>query len=588
MESTIQDTSYKQKVIWENHNPAQNLRNNNNDSSSTPEGITNHTLTEHLKIIPNYNNSYAIRDATKDDLDPSHMPGYSQSPSYVTAFSSKSPYRLSLTNHTQLIPGLQIDDLITVDPADLDYLSSLSKEYEAMPYLYNENKHPDLHLFEIPWDGGPLHYFVDHIKKYDPILLNKNVSLNDQSLIDFTWTTARISRFFYTFVLFPDERVLTIFDHCFKLGTKSSIFQSMLTYHCAVSMVRIYKTADELELANSWHLKLKIPAFRQCIDYLRQGLESSPTFAELVTLTFAVLIIFSGNTSDESWRTHLHGCSQLINKTSLLLHTINTDDSFDCSASALFDIIVVWYNHTSLLAALTSTNGFISHKINIQRNELIPNISIADNGINLISGTCNKLIELETEIYEFIESIQSRGIRLSGLNLLYFILNEDSHTNILEEIKEFGENVLIQVNNLDFEYQYKRLDIDDIRMDLSLKYCNIISIKGIKLYITYFFIGIRDITKLKSILRDILDAIYSMPYRSACAVVCQWYIYLAGLVSLLLEDFEMYGHFMFVLRNFRLNGMSVQSMDILNRIKDILVEKNYSNLLGPENDFVIY
>lgn len=488
--------------------------------------------------------------------------------------------------------NIRLDDLISVEQADLNYINSLNEEHETMVYLYNEKSHPDLHKFDIPWDGGPIVYFIETIEKNDPLALESGISLNDQKIIDFVWTLTRITKFFYTFVLFPETCLMSILDLCFKLGTKSSIFQSIMTYHCSLHIVRIYNQANNPILAHLWDINIRIPAFKQCIDYLKEGLESSPNFSDSVILTFAVAIIFSGNASDESWRAHLTGCHQLLKKCTLLKKNIQCDDVFDLNALKLYDILIEWYNHTSYLASLTSLDGFYNKKIKVPSRkdglfENSSNIAIAKNNINLMCGHCLELNVLMENMYDFFSDHAERGVKLSGLNFVYFILNENNQNN-MNEIKRQGFLLLYQLKNIKNSYKYARLDISDFKMDLSMKYCNLIYIHGLELFIMYFFIGRRDKAETTLLLRDILDLIYSTPYRSSCAIICHWNIYISAVISLLIENFEVYGHFLDILKVFQLNGMDVPSIKILERLKLILFEQNYSQLLLPDGDFVIY
>ncbi|KAG0672026.1 hypothetical protein C6P40_003886, partial [Pichia californica] len=515
------------------------------------------------------------------------------SPSFLSNYSYKSPHSHTMSESSEIgsqlsVSNIRLNDLISVEPEDLTYLNSLSKEYETMTYLYNETIHPNLHCFDIPWDGGPLYYFVEKIKENDPIFANSSISLNNQAVIDFTWTMARVTKFFYTFVLYAETSLMSVLDLCFKLGTKSSIFQSVLTYHCSVHMIRVYNTTNEPELASVWDFKVRIPSFKQCIDYLREGLENSPDFSDLVILTFAVAIIFSGNASDESWRAHLNGCHQLISKCSILKKNVEINQPFDNAALKLYDIIIEWYNHTSSLAAISSTNGFLGKKLSINRNDSSSNIALASNDINLMSGHCSQISTLISKLYNFLHAFNKKGVKLSGLHFVHFILDDNRSVDITNEIREYGFEFLHELKKIDSNYRYKRLELEDFRMDLSIKYCNRIYINGLQLFIKYFFIGIREKKEVRLMLRDILDLIYSMPYRSSCGIICHWNIFISAMISLLIEDYEIYGHFMGILRVFQMNGMDVNSMDILERIKMILLEKKYYMLLSPDNDYVIY
>lgn len=493
------------------------------------------------------------------------------------------------SSHQSSVSNIQLDDLVSVEQTDLLYIDSLNKGNEKIKFLYNETSQPNLYTFDIPWDGGPCVYFIDTIERHDPLVLKNDIALTDQKMIDFVWTFTRLTKFFYTFVMFSESSLISVLDLCFKLGTKNPIFQSIMTYHCSLHVVRIYKQGNNPRLANLWDTRVRIPAYKQCIGYLRQGLDSSPKFADIVVLTFAVLIIFSGNTDDQSWRTHLIGSYQLISKCALLKETANKNDVFDLAALEIYNIIVEWYNHTSLLAAVTSLNGFFGKQLKFETSlSSSTNLAIESNNINLISGHCLELNRIFSKIDSILATFNSRGIKLSGLNFVYFLLNNINSTDILNEFKVFGLELLNDLKILKTNYKYKRLPLDDFKMDLSMKYCNLIYIYGTELYITFFFVGNRDKDVIRSYLRDIIDLIYSMPYRSSCAIVCHYNIYIASIISLLIEDYQIYDHFLTILSIFELNGMTVLSIEVLERLKLILIEKNYEELLSPENDIVIY
>lgn len=558
-------------IISNNDNNNSNDNNNNDNILNFPAPITSPSL---------------------DKKTPQDISTFIPSPSFLSTFNYKSPDNPIVSDSSEVgsqfsISNIRLNDLISVEPEDLDYLSKLNKEYESMVYFYNDRFHPNLHTFEIPWDGGPLYYFIETIKDNDPLLMNNSISLNNQAMIDFTWTMARITKFYYTFVLYAESSLMSVLKVCFKLGSKNSIFQSILTYHCSVHMIRIYNTTNEPHLANLWDLNARIPSFKQCIDYLKDGLQNSPNFCELVILTFAVAIIFSGNASDESWRTHLNGCYQLISKCSSLKKNINLDDSFNLAALKLYDIVVEWYDHTSYLAALSSSKGYLNKKLSVIVNDSSSNITIANNNISLISGYCPEIKNIISNIYKFLLNFQKKGIKLSGLNFVYFILNDNSPIETINEFRDYGLDFLRDIKEIENNYKYERLELEDFKMDLSIKYCNLLYLNGIKLFINYFFICIRERKNVRSMLHDILDLIYSMPYRSSCAIVCHWVIYISALISLLIDDNEIYRHFVGILRAFQMNGMDVQSMDILERVKLILFEKNYDKLLSEDDDFVI-
>ena len=487
--------------------------------------------------------------------------------------------------------NININDLISIKQNDLIYQNFTNGGNELAFSFHNEAFQPNLHMFHIPWDGGPLVYFKDTIEQHDPMLFNENTPFNGQNMIDFVWTMTRITKIFYSFVLYSETSLLFILELFFKLGTKSPIFHNIMTYHCALHVIKVYTEVGHLKAANIWDQKVRIPAFRKCIENIKEGLEKDPTFSNTVILTFAVLSIFSGNVSDRSWSTHLNGSHQLINKCLSLSKDARDDDPFDNVALNLLDVIIEWYEHIKHSAALTSLNGFWNKKLKLKSiykgRGFRKNAAIADNNINLMSGHCLELNTIISDIYDFMFVLEQNNVRLSGLNFVYFLLNPNDQ-QIIKTVQTFGNEILKHINYLIREYEYIRLDLEDVRMDLSVRYCNMLYMYGVKLYVTFFFVGEKDTSIIKPLLRDIIDLIYSMPYRSSCARICHWCIYTSALVSLMIEDYNLYGHFLGMLKVFQLNGMEIPSFNLLEKIKVILIEKEHWKLLLPENDIVIY
>lgn len=479
---------------------------------------------------------------------------------------------------------VQLDDLITIEMEEVGLPESPINTHSRQ---YSGCSLPNLNVFNLPWDCGPFVYFIDVIRKHDPLTSDKNLSIHDQKLIDFVWTFTKLSRFFYTFVLFPDEKLMSVLRLCFKLGTKNPIFQSIVTYHCSLHICRIYSQAKDVRMASEWDLKVGKISFRECINYLKTGLENSTKFADLVTLSFAVLIIFSGNASDKSWRTHLNGNHQLILKCFSVRNTVNLDNPLDRAALELFDIVVEQYKRTSRLAVLSSL-GFPSKKIELEKDSFRTNFSIAKNGINYMNGYKSNLGVIFEEVCDIVDVFGQAGIHLSGMNFIYLILTRKVDPRTFETLHDKGTSILRKIQDIKKNCNYIRLELEDFRMDLTIKYCELISISGLELYVAYFFIGTRDIRLIKKKIQEIVDLIYSMPYKSSCAIITHWSIYISALICLLIKDKKLYQHIFSVLKVFELNGMDVPSISILNNVKSILKTKNYMELLEPKNDYVIF
>lgn len=88
-----------------------------------------------------------------------------------------------------------------------------------MDHLHHDRYHPNLHLFEIPWDGGPLIFFMDLIGRNDPVkeFPDGDISLNNHRLLDFVWSLARISKYFLNFAMYPEDMFELFLDRSISI-----------------------------------------------------------------------------------------------------------------------------------------------------------------------------------------------------------------------------------------------------------------------------------------------------------------------------------------------------------------------------------
>lgn len=181
----------------------------------------------------------------------------------------------------------------------------------------------------------------------------------------------------------------------------------------------------------------------------------------------------------------------------------------DQLALKLYDVVSEWFYHTEFLSQVSSLKGGDMRRINplnVQIGVSFKNeFAIATNGINLMCGHCIQLTKLMNKIYNCLVSFRDRGINLSGLNFVKSILTSDLPEHINHEIKVNGYELLSELKELVSTYKYKRLNLDDFKTDLSMKYCNLLYMYGLKLYLVFFFIGKRDAKEVDDLLRDILD-----------------------------------------------------------------------------------
>ncbi|GMM28676.1 hypothetical protein DAMA08_013920 [Martiniozyma asiatica (nom. inval.)] len=511
---------------------------------------------------------------------------------------------------------ITVNDLISVVPDDWKFMTSLA-EQPNLNYLYSETKYPNLQLFKIIWDAGPLSLFVGTVEQNDPTRANANVELSDDHLIDFVWTIVKVTRYFYHFVMYPDEFLLDLLDFCFKLGTVNPIIQSVMTYDCSLHIMRIYKESGKMELYDSWDQQIRIPAFKECIDILKDRLEKCDSFSEMVGLSFAVVIIFSGTSSDKSWRSHLSGTYQLLLKASKLRQNAKSDDSFDYAALKLFDIVCEWFRHLDFLVQVCSFNGADKRKLKIENNRnLSDNIAVSPNGINMMTGHCVELIEIKHRVFYFIEDFRKKGINLSGIHLIRISIEDDvidsngadlpypssssppsqsqSHHTMTRNdrlaLKVEGYESLSLLESLSHRRNVDRLPIKDLKMNLTINFCNKVYFLAFELYLKYFYVGLRNLEEINQLILKIIDTIHSMPNQTSVALICHWCIFLTGEVAILIGNEDVYKAILGILGNFVQNGMDVNSREILQQIKTI-VYKGQGLQLGKSllvDDFVIF
>lgn len=504
--------------------------------------------------------------------------------SYHIPSFEESPYSVSLSETSEgsyiVSPSFNYDHLLSIQEGHL------KESYSGGDFQFQNIELPNLLKFDIPWDGGPCVNFINKIEKNDPLSSNHSIAYNNQELVDFIWTMSRITKFFFTFVLFPEDSMTYIHDTCFKLNAKFPVMQSVINYHASLHICRLYHQGCKFKAHDVWE-KTKIISFKQCIEFLKDGLESASTFVEFVVLTFTVVIIFSGNANNSSWRAHLTGCYQLINKCQKLVPQVNHQDALEVAALGLFNVIIEWYDYTSYMAVMSSLNGFAGKMLTFSISESFKSVAIPNNGVNLLSGQCTELDKFSKLMCKELHAFEKKGVRLSGLNCAYFVLTHQ-HPVILKEVQEKGLTLLQKVYEIKSKYKYQRLNSDNFKMDLTLRMCNNVSFQGMELYLKFFLVGERDPMQVRELLRDILDSFYSMPFKSSCSILRHWIIYIASIVALIQNEMVIYQQFIAILELLRANGMEITSIHILDRVRQIIANQTYQDLLFTDYDVVIY
>lgn len=489
------------------------------------------------------------------------------------------------------INHITLEDLVQVMPTDIDFLNMIEMNCEDF-YSLKDNYVPHTSAFEVSWKNSVTVDFLGIFQQYDPIQSiyaeRGYVSLKDVRMLNFIWTLNKGTRHYFNFPMYPLEIYNEVLEHCAKLNSIYPIIQSVMTYDCAMLLTGIYKRSNKNELFSLWDRQIRIPSFKQCLDILKARVDTTTSFSESVVLTFAVIIIFSANSSDDSWRTHLKGSYQLVLKSSFLQSSIDPNNEIDFAASKIFEIVKEWFFNTDFLSHVSSNNGFqIDKNVSLKYNrDPETSLAILDNGLSLIGGHSLELKPFFLKIQTVLSEFDSRGVRLCGNNFLVFKFTNTDKT-LAAEVKSIGFELLMQLKEL--KYQYKRSKIHDYQMEFTLKNSDRLSRLALELYLAYFFIGNKPIEYYVELLEEILEVIYSIPYYSTACIYCQWSIYLSALVALLHKKDELYQCFYNVLYSLRQNGMYVteNSLNRLAHIKSVTESKQYDQLLDPVMDFML-
>lgn len=484
--------------------------------------------------------------------------------------------------------NLTVDDLVLVLPGDLDFMSSLDHTFDDFIFE-QETFVPNYDLFDLQWKSHIVVDYLGSFNKFEPEIY-PTIHLNDKSLLDFAWTLVKSTHFFFNFSMYPDETFMEVIDVLLTLGRIFPIIHSIVLYDCSMLMKEVYAKENMNEKIELWDKNVRIPVFKICLDVLSDRIDNSTSFAEYVSLTFAVVIIFAANVSDSSWRTHFHGCQQLLHKSSNLKHTARSYNHADRAALQLLDILVEWFQFSQFVAQISSNHGWdnLAWLESPDEQEVEQHMtSVLNNGIVLICGYSKGMKPIVHKLQLFLKDWKDKGVNLCGTNLVKYAL-QDKNPGVEGQIKSFGYELRAELQLLKRQ-NYKRSTLKDFMWDCTLKHSNTIHCLGLDLYLTVFFIGIKDHEVLTRMVEELLESVLCMPYHSTAGVYCHWEIYIGGLVSLILEDQRLYSCFVELLHQLLGNGMYVveKSLDGLENIGQALDNGNLDNLVDPNQDFAL-
>ncbi|GMG40637.1 unnamed protein product [Ambrosiozyma monospora] len=463
-------------------------------------------------------------------------------------------------------------------------------------------------LFELSWKDKEFVDFIPAFNQFDPLLPQNiknfpmDVDMSDPAYLNFVWTLASKTKFFYHLPLQTDEATNEFLDNLYKLGTEFPIVQSVTSFACSILMKQIYSTHNMKDRADYWDEQVRLNVLKQCIDLLDERVDTTTNFAEMVTLSFASYILFACNLSSPTWRTQFESCHALLVRARQMFNEVkNRYNALHTAALKILNLVSTWFHGAQFYTQISSDDGCdipgVVNYANFETFKGVENngytIATSQDGFSLAFGYSLKLGTLLNQIYGFIYQMKrEEGVNLGGSNLLkYFFSNKTR--DIEAQVKVFGYELNMQLQKLNL--QYHRFDYADFRRNATLKNTELILKQTLELYINIFYIAgsPQKITELKkqlyvSQIQDVLELFISTPYHSTAGAASHWCLYICAVISLLFNETRLVNHFMECFQLINKNGIySVErSLLKLKHLKTILVTKNYDGIVDPTQDFV--
>lgn len=501
---------------------------------------------------------------------------------------------------------LDIKDFVYISPLDIDVLEDSQLEITDLQRQKNSCNCRNLELFRLSWRNTSFVKRFQTVSNFDPVKplaqncelgIVPNTFFHDNNLLNFVWTFMSCTRCACNFVLFPHDKFDNFMRILLKINSCCAIIESVLKYESSLLMEHVYEFNGLSERANAWNRYIRLPSLRSCLKTLEDRINSPASYPECVALTFTVIILFSANSANRStvWRTHLKGSLIMLNKLEGMQPKKNLTDT-DLAAIELHEILKDIFCHAELLANITSDNGgSIYRPEKLQRIlESAPysSINLLNDQFDLFRGYVSTLSPIFCNISLKLLQLRDRGINLSGSNLLKFrFLNKD--LKVSDELRSFGIEVLNALDSAKLSKEELKItisEVEDFRLQLSMKCSNSLYFLALTLYLKVFFINTPAYSEdILGIIEDMLETAYSMPYYNTAAIACHWAVYLGALVSTVIDQANLFQHFIDILQKLAENGLLVaaNSIERLNYISKVMSEKNYDALVNGDHDFIV-
>lgn len=503
---------------------------------------------------------------------------------------------------------VNIRDYIYISPTDWNFLNLLRFDQDV-----TRNSTPELeqdsqtNLFGLCWRDATSSEIYSVFSAYDPIQLlyatenpsaATTIPLDDPKLLNFIWTVARSTLLGGNLVLFPFENHFDpLLNNFIAMGKKYPLMKDVLIYVVALFMKDTYYNSNLKYFAHIWDRYVRMPTLKRCLDQFL--IRKSNDYCDNISLTFTVTILFAANSSTRSseWRTHLRGVHDLFLRVEKL-KPVETDlESTEQIAHDCYLFVKDWFCHAEVLAWITSDKGgcFDNQEDleDLLANASYSKFNLLNSRMDLIRGYTTDYYPVFTKLSSFLLHLKRQGRQYSGTNMLKFFYTE-SDPATLKHFKDFGVSTLNHLEKIrtDDEYIDKATaGLTDVRLRLSMKNCTRMYHNALKLYLEIFFIGIPLAElNLQVKLEKMLECLFSIPFQNSCSIACHWPIYLGAVVSLMIKDDNMYSHFTSVLVSFVSNGMNVasNSLERLAHISKVLSYNDYSTLVNPSHDYIVY
>ncbi|EDO15294.1 hypothetical protein Kpol_449p11 [Vanderwaltozyma polyspora DSM 70294] len=426
-----------------------------------------------------------------------------------------------------------------------------------------------------------------------------SISLDDPSLLNFVWNYCNATMCFGQFMLFPQlklNRMLSILNYFSK---SYNILNTVITLATASSMKDSYQKEGVNDLFKIWDTYVRIPSMKTCISLLDKHLIEFDSYVDYIILAFSACILFIPNRTGiyPDWNLHLRGVFQIINKAETKFNESILSTTEGQYAYSLYRFIKSWFVRTEYCAYLCNENAFyLCKEIHLESNlEILykhegPTIQ---GRYDLVTGILLNVYPCLMKMVKEFLKFQQGNLSLNGLRILYYKLTY-TDINHRDYMLRIGNSLMADINNSFNENDiYRSLDqIGDYKLAFSLKSCNTLIFEAIKAYLAIFYLNEDEKNPVVVVryLEKALEAVYSTPNIDEMDLVCNCAIYNCALSSIIIKNQQLEGEFIKTLERMGQKGSysAKNAISKLAHVKEVLVTRQYEQLLNPKYEYTIF